>query len=87
MAWIDTLKESNEIFKNCSRKLKILSVLSWGRDVADDFFIKKKEMLPPSPVYKINTDSIQKLIESLNSLEPKLKGEHPGPTEEISLSR
>jgi len=70
------LKEASEVFRACSRKLKILSTISWGGELADEFF-KNKESVLPQPKYNVDREALKKITASLKDLSPKLKGEHP----------
>ena len=71
-----TLKEANDVFRFCSKKLKILAAISWGATSADEFF-KKKAAVMPTPAYHIDVDGLSALVDSLVELAPKLRGEHP----------
>src|SRR5687767_10826363 len=73
---ISTLKEASEVFKICSRRTKILAALAWKPEVAHEFF-KNKESVMPNPTYQIDSKSADELLEILQKLAPKLKGDHP----------
>lgn len=73
---ISILKESSQIFKLCSRKAKILSALSWEPSVALEF-LKNKGTRLPEPKYSIDKQTLLDILDKLNALAPKLKGEHP----------
>jgi uncharacterized protein (TIGR02421 family) len=70
------IKDSNEVFRFCSKKLKILSVLSWGASTANEFF-RKKESVVPTINYQIDRHGLTQMSETLRALSPKLKGDHP----------
>ncbi len=73
---IAILKESSEVFRYCSKHLKILSTLSWGAKTAHEFFEKKAAELP-NVEYAVDRTKINELIQALEKLTPKIKGEHP----------
>lgn len=73
---LNALKEANETFRYCSKKLKILSALSWGATTANEFF-SKKESVVPTVTYQIDRASLTQMTETLRALEPKLRGDHP----------
>lgn len=70
------MKEASDVFRLCAKRIKVLSVISWGAKVADEFFAKKEGVVP-KPVYKMNREELLDTIKLLNDLAPKLKGEHP----------
>ncbi len=73
---IALLKESSLVFKYCSRKAKILPALAWEPQVMADFF-KKKESALPVPKYGVDKAAMLEILEKLDALKPKLKGDHP----------
>jgi uncharacterized protein (TIGR02421 family) len=73
---IQTLKEASEVFKLCSKRTKILAALAWKPEVAHEFF-KNKESVMPVPTYTIDRKVYEELLEVLQKLAPKLKGDHP----------
>lgn len=75
-ALVSLLKEAGEVFKFCSKKTKILSVLAWKPELAAEFF-GKKEAVIPTPEYSVDKKAMNDCIESLKKLAPKLTGEHP----------
>lgn len=75
-ALLSAMKDASDVFRHCSRKIKILSVLSWNGAVADEFFKYKEDKLP-TPIYPVDRANLNDMIERLDKLAPKLKGEHP----------
>ena len=70
------MKECSDVFQFASRRAKILSTLSWGRDVAAEFFKHQGTSLP-NPVYEVDRKGLQEALEALAGLHAKLQGEHP----------
>jgi uncharacterized protein (TIGR02421 family) len=70
------IREANDAFRHCSRRLKILSAISWNAKVAHEFFRKKEGSLP-NPTYHIDRTTVASMIDLLEGLTPKLKAEHP----------
>ena len=70
------MRECNDVFKRCARKLRILDSLSWEGKVAEEFF-KNKESVLPKPVYKFDRHGFSELLVGLEALSVKLKGDHP----------
>jgi uncharacterized protein (TIGR02421 family) len=70
------MRECNDVFKACARRLRILDSLAWEGKVAEEFF-KSKESKLPKPEYRVDQNSLTELITALNRLGPKLKGDHP----------
>jgi uncharacterized protein (TIGR02421 family) len=70
------LKESSEVFRFVSKRLKILSALEWDLSAANEFFQKKESQLP-QPIYKIDSHALEEALTALKGLNGKLKGEHP----------
>lgn len=69
-------KEAGEVFKQCSKKTKILSALAWKTEVAEEFF-RKKESVLPEPKYFVDKKAMQECIAALQALTPKIAGDHP----------
>lgn len=73
---ISILKESGELFKQCSKKTKILASLAWKPEVALDFF-KRKENELPVPTYSIDKKTYQDLLDALTKFSARVTGDHP----------
>lgn len=73
---LQILKEAGDTFKVCSRRAKILSTLTWGPELATEFF-RKKEAVIPKPVYSIDKKALLEASEALEKLKPKTQGDHP----------
>lgn len=71
-----TIRAANEVFLIASKKTKILFALSWEKNVAEDFF-KSQESKLPEPVYRVNRDELNGVLVMLESVKPKLIGQHP----------
>lgn len=67
---------SNETFKACAKKTKILSSISWSSQIATQF-IKEKATKNPKPQYTIDKEFFKKTIEELKNLEKFIQGDHP----------
>jgi uncharacterized protein (TIGR02421 family) len=72
----NAIRLSNETFKACARKTKILSSISWSNEIATQF-IKEKATKNPKPLYAIDKEFYKKTIEELKNLEKPIQGEHP----------
>jgi len=70
------MKDASDVFRLCAKKIKILSSISWTGNTADEFF-KSKETVVPKPVYQIDRAVLKEILVHLDTLGPKLKGEHP----------
>jgi len=70
------MRECNDVFRLCARKLRILDSLAWTGEVAEEFF-KRKESQLPKPQYAIDRKALEESVEVLKKLSPKLKGDHP----------
>lgn len=75
-ALVTLFKETGEVFKQCSKRTKILSALAWKSDVAEEFFRKNESELP-KPTYSVDRKAMQDCIESLKGLTPRIAGDHP----------
>jgi uncharacterized protein (TIGR02421 family) len=73
---VSLLTEVGEVFKFSFRKAKLLPVLSWQPQVMQEFF-KKGESELPKPSYLVDKKMLDEVTAALDTIKPKLKGEHP----------
>jgi len=73
---ITLLKETGDVFRVCSKKVKILSTLAWEPRVLEEFFAHQGTELP-KPRYQIDVKMLDEMAESLKSIEPLVRGAHP----------
>jgi uncharacterized protein (TIGR02421 family) len=75
-ALILLMRECNEVFRFCARKLRVLDSLAWNGSVAEEFF-KNGENSLPKPSYNIDRQLLLDLLTQLDHLSGKLRDDHP----------